>query len=126
MHQMIVFQRRANMFHDSRIGLRGIAIFEAFKGILVLTIGFGLIFLNIPSHYFPHAERLYHFLRGLNYWMVGLAALIYATVRFVEAYGLWRDRAWAEWMAIISTAIYLPLEFYEVFEKQGLIRILIT
>ena len=37
--------------------------------------------------------------------------LVYALVRFAEAYGLWRGKHWAEWFAVISAALYLPLEF---------------
>ena len=31
-------------------------------------------------------------------------------------------RAWAEWFAIISGCIYLPVEVYELIEKPTLIR----
>ena len=34
----------------------------------------------------------------------------YSAIRLAEAYGLWRDRAWAEWLAAVSGAVYLPLE----------------
>ena len=49
-------------------------------------------------------------------------SLVYATVRFVEAYGLWRLRAWAEWFAIISGAIYIPFEIYELVSKPTFVR----
>lgn len=39
-------------------------------------------------------------------------------VRFVEAYGLWRERRWAEWLAIVSGGIYLPIEIWEL--SQGI------
>ena len=45
--------------------------------------------------------------------LAGLAFL-YSIVRFVEAYGLWRMRTWAEWFAIISGGIYIPLEVFEI------------
>ncbi len=51
-----------------------------------------------------------------------LFAVIYAVVRFVEAYGLWHLRGWAEWFAIISGAVYLPLEIYEIFKKPTIFR----
>jgi uncharacterized membrane protein (DUF2068 family) len=35
----------------------------------------------------------------------------YALIRLVEAYGLWRGKHWAEWFAVISASIYLPLEY---------------
>ena len=36
--------------------------------------------------------------------------LVYAVIRFVEAYGLWQAKHWAEWFAVISASIYLPWE----------------
>ena len=39
-----------------------------------------------------------------------LLAWAYAALRFTEGYGLWRDRAWAEWLAAVSGAVYFPLE----------------
>lgn len=44
-------------------------------------------------------------------------ALLYSTVRFVEAYGLWRMRVWAEWFAIIAGSVYLPIEIYELYRR---------
>jgi len=32
-------------------------------------------------------------------------------IRLVEGYGLWNGKHWAEWFAVISAGIYLPLEF---------------
>jgi uncharacterized membrane protein (DUF2068 family) len=43
-----------------------------------------------------------------------LSALLYASVRFVEAYGLWRQRHWAEWFAVLTGGIYVPLELFEI------------
>jgi uncharacterized membrane protein (DUF2068 family) len=41
---------------------------------------------------------------------IAAVGFVYALVRFVEGYGLWRERRWAEWFAVISAGIYLPLE----------------
>ena len=41
-------------------------------------------------------------------------ALLYALMRFVEAYGLWFARRWAEWFALISGCVYLPIELFEL------------
>ena len=43
-------------------------------------------------------------------WM--LVTVVYAAVRSVEAYGPWREREWAQWSALLSTALYLPPELY--------------
>ncbi|RYY72055.1 MAG: DUF2127 domain-containing protein, partial [Comamonadaceae bacterium] len=34
----------------------------------------------------------------------------YSLLRFVEAYGLYRERVWAEMLAAVSGAIYVPFE----------------
>jgi uncharacterized membrane protein (DUF2068 family) len=121
-------------------GVRAIAFFEALKGTLVVVAGFGLLalvhrdledlaerlvrhsHLNPASHYprvFIEAAA-----RTSDSRLRTLAALAfaYSTVRFVEAYGLWKMRAWAEWFAIVSGCIYLPVEAYELIEKPTLVR----
>jgi uncharacterized membrane protein (DUF2068 family) len=35
-------------------------------------------------------------------------------VRFAEAYGLWYEREWAEWFALLSGAMYLPWEVLSI------------
>ncbi|MDT5296358.1 MAG: hypothetical protein QOJ76_3238 [Acidobacteriota bacterium] len=121
-------------------GVRVIAFFEALKGTLVLVAGFGLLslvhrdledlaerlvrhsHLNPASHY-PRVfvEAAARMSDSRLRWLAALA-FAYSVVRFVEAYGLWRMRAWAEWFAIISGCIYLPVEAYELFERVTLIR----
>ncbi|MFA4081613.1 DUF2127 domain-containing protein [Mycobacteroides salmoniphilum] len=53
---------------------------------------------------------------------VGLAA--YAAIEFIEAFGLWLMKRWGEYFAVIATSIFLPLEIYEVIEKQTVLRVL--
>jgi uncharacterized membrane protein (DUF2068 family) len=121
-------------------GVRAIAFFEAVKGGLVLVAGFGLLalvhrdledlaerlvmhsHLNPASHY-PRVfiEAAAHTSDSRLRTLAALA-FVYSTVRFVEAYGLWKMRAWAEWFAIISGCVYLPVELYELVEKPTLIR----
>jgi uncharacterized membrane protein (DUF2068 family) len=50
-------------------------------------------------------------------WLWCGFALAYAAFRFVEGYGLWHERPWAEWLALVSGGIYLPLEVYELMQK---------
>ena len=54
--------------------------------------------------------------------MIGLFAFAYATVRLVEAYGLWRLRPWAEWLALVSGGLYLPVEAYELWRRATVTR----
>lgn len=45
--------------------------------------------------------------------------LAYAALRLVEAYGLWRARAWAEWLGVLSATLYLPLEVRHAVHAPG-------
>ena len=58
-------------------------------------------------------------------WAVATGALAYSMLRFIESYGLWRERAWAEWLAMISGAIYLPFEILELVRRPDWIRLMI-
>lgn len=109
-------------------------MFEAAKGVIVLAVGLGLfrlvghdvqagaerlvrhLHLNPASHYPRIFIEASDWLNDSRLRLLALGALAYAMVRFVEAFGLWRDRRWAEWFGAISGAIYLPLEAYNLYE----------
>lgn len=55
-------------------------------------------------------------------WAAARIAFAYAGLRFVEAYGLWKCRTWAEWVAFVSGTLLLPLEVREVVRGVTLIR----
>jgi uncharacterized membrane protein (DUF2068 family) len=116
-------------------GIRVIAVFEALKGGLVLSAGLGLLSL-VHQDLQAAAERLVRhshldparhypriFIEAASHTndarLRSLAALafLYAAVRFVEAYGLWQTRVWAEWFAIIAGSLFLPVEVYEIFRR---------
>ncbi len=126
--------------HKAPLGLKTVAIFEVVKGALVLLIGLG--FLSLVHHDVQAAiEETMRTLRLDPAWhysqkfieasarltdtrlrLLAIAALAYALVRFVEAYGLWHELHWAEWFAVISAAIYLPVEVYHFSRRPDWTR----
>ena len=51
---------------------------------------------------------------------LGAAVLVgYGLLRVLEAWGLWRAKAWASWLGCISAALYLPLDFYAIVKHPG-------
>jgi len=51
---------------------------------------------------------------------LGAAVLVgYGLLRALEAWGLWRAKAWASWLGCISAALYLPLDFYAIIKHPG-------
>jgi len=115
--------------HRPPLVLRGIALFEAAKGLLALAAACGIISLrNTDLHTVADAFLLRHgidperhytrlFIESLarathqDVFEIATLALAYATIRLVEGYGLWRGRHWAEWLAVIAAGLYLPFEF---------------
>jgi len=55
-------------------------------------------------------------------WAAARIAFAYAALRFTEAYGLWKGRTWAEWIAFVSGAVLLPLEIRELLRGLTLLR----
>ena len=46
-------------------------------------------------------------------WPVFLLLIVaYASLRFVEAYGLWQDKTWAYWFGVLGYGIFIPIELY--------------
>lgn len=124
-------------------GLRIVALLEAAKGTAVIIAGFGLMALihrdvqtvaeDIVRHL--HINPARHFPRifldaaaaatDTRLWAMAVAAMLYSIIRFAEAYGLWRERVWAEWFGILSGAMYLPVEVYELAVHPSLIKVCI-
>ena len=52
-----------------------------------------------------------------------LIATLYAVVEWTEAYGLWRERRWAEYLTVIATAGFLPLEVHELLQRVTFLRV---
>ena len=112
--------------HRARLqALRTVALLELGKGLLVLAAAISLYWLDpsdvaggfidslhiSPDHHF--AQVLLHWadtLSNARIWVVLSITGVYSGLRFAEAYGLWRARAWAEWIALVSGAMYLPFE----------------
>lgn len=56
-------------------------------------------------------------------WAAARFAFAYAALRFTEAYGLWKGRTWAEWVAFVSGTLLLPLEVRELFRGVTPVRV---
>jgi uncharacterized membrane protein (DUF2068 family) len=110
--------------------LRIVAGIEFAKGALVLAAGAGLLTL-VHRDVRQVAEQLIHHLHldpasraprifidladrltSGELWLLALGAAIYAAARLIEGYGLWRDRAWAEWLGAVWGLVYVPFELH--------------
>jgi uncharacterized membrane protein (DUF2068 family) len=114
--------------------LRVVASFEFAKGLFVLLIGLTAVLLvhrdawviaeqllallhistdrRLALDFLDFADRL----TEARLWAAAQFAFAYSALRFAEAYGLWKQRTWAEWLAFVSGTLFLPLEI------RGLMR----
>jgi uncharacterized membrane protein (DUF2068 family) len=48
---------------------------------------------------------------------IAIVSLCYAGVFLVEGFGLVRRRRWAEWLTVVVTASFIPVEIYEMVDR---------
>lgn len=124
-------------------GLRAVAIYEAAKGALVLLAGFELLSLmhRDAQHFAEQLVAHLHLDPAKEYprifidaaanvtdaklWLLAGFALVYVAIRWIEAYGLWQEKRWAEWLAVASGGIYVPAELYEIVMRVTWTKILL-
>jgi uncharacterized membrane protein (DUF2068 family) len=120
--------------------LQAVAGFEFFKGVFVMLMGFcalalvhrdvwlyaesllALLHINTDRH---SAQMFLDFADSVTdarLWAAAQIAFVYTALRFTEAYGLWRCRTWAEWVALVSGTLLLPFEIRELFRGLTLLR----
>ncbi len=117
------------------LGLRTIAFFESAKGALALAAALGILSLrHTDLHSVTDAFLLRHGIDPETHYrrlliesvakathqhagLIAGFAIIYALIRFAEGYGLWQGKHWAEWFAVISAGLYLPLEYSHLLRR---------
>ena len=119
--------------------LRLIAIFKLLKGLLLLSLGISLIFLNSRTRWMDsisdwvtdemlvvHSKTLHYLLNQLQNMLAGhhlratgLLSLFYSGILFTEGIGVYLQKRWAEWMMIVATSALIPLELHHLFVKPG-------
>ncbi len=50
-------------------------------------------------------------------------ALVYCAIEGVEAWALWRERRWGEYLTVVATAGFVPLEVYELVDRVTLVKV---
>ncbi len=123
-----------------RRGLRTVATLEFIKGVAMILVSIsllGMIHKNVTASvasllHWLHIAPEKHFAIALlrlagrvtpeTVRVVIILGLCYSAIRFIEAYGLWNARTWAEWFALISGSAYVPLELIEIARRSNLLH----
>jgi len=133
-------------FFVRHFGVRGVALFEAGKGALAVLASIWLMTLrhkdmrDVTETVLEEMRRVIHINpdrplfqsmiraaggitpKGLR--VFALLILAYAVLRFIEAGGLWLEREWAEWLALVTGAVYTPVFAFEFIRHPTGFRLL--
>jgi uncharacterized membrane protein (DUF2068 family) len=112
--------------------LRAVASFELVKGVFVVLMGvcalvlvhkdvwllaeslLALLHISADSRWAQWFLDFADSVTDARLWAAARIAFAYAGLRFTEGYGLWKERTWAEWVALVSGSLLLPLEVREL------------
>lgn len=117
--------------------LKIIALFKIGKGLLLLTLGCSLLFLNSRDLWlgrisdWADAEILLGHSRYVHYLLnklqdvlsggqlraTGFLALFYCGILFTEGIGVYLQKRWAELLMIFATAALIPLEVRHIWYR---------
>jgi len=120
-----------------------IGIFKLVKGVLLLAAGIGALSLlrhdvqmmisrwidTLEIEQRPHIVRHLLVKAGLidhrNLVFASAFAFFYASLLLTEGVGLILRKRWAEYLTIIATSSFLPIEIYEIWRKASGPRLLL-
>lgn len=118
--------------------LRAIAGFEALKGVVALAAVLGFLSLLHQDLHHIAASLIGHVgldpgarypaiilkdidqLLSANRRTLLLTVAAYVFVRLLEAYGLWNERRWGEWLGALSGALYVPFEIRHLIHSPSI------
>lgn len=61
----------------------------------------------------------------LRLWQLAAGVTAYSVLWLFEAYGLFKQRAWAEVLAATSGSVYVPFELMELVNKPSILAALL-
>ena len=120
-----------------------IGAFKLIKGLLLIALALGAFTLlksnwenalTVLTRNFRVDPSNKHF-RWLMTKVVGLSpklpliltgTLLYGTLFCTEGLGLIMQKRWAEYLSIIATASFLPMEVYEIIKHANVLKAVVT
>jgi uncharacterized membrane protein (DUF2068 family) len=124
-------------------GLRLIAAFKLFKGLVLLAVGIGAVNLlhkNVAveverwadlfrvdpnNHYIHRLLERFPILDDRKLKELSVGTFFYSALLLTEGTGLSLGKRWAEYFTIIATSSFIPLEVYELTKRANPARLLV-
>ena len=141
---------RGKALKDATI-LRVLAVERLGRGLLLLILAYGVLYFesaqtsiqdsfdkaipaarplarvfNYDLDASPTVDRLRHLLDSKQHTLtlVAVALLAYAALQLLEGVGLFLLKRWGEYVAVVGTSAFIPLEVYELTHKITVLKVL--
>lgn len=119
-----------------------IAAFKLLKGLALLVVGIAvhvvarreaieaqdwidLLRVDPHGHYLHRLLALLPSIDAHKLHQLSIGTFTYSALFLTEGIGLALRKRWAEFLTIISTAGFIPLEVYEIFHRPGFLKVLL-
>lgn len=124
---------------NEALGLIG--VLKLLEAVLILVVAFGALKLMhhdvaadaeewiAAMRIDPHNEHIHWFIEQLGFVddrrlkQISAGSFIYAALRLTEGIGLILRQRWAEYLVVIATGVFVPLEIHEILERTSLLRL---
>ena len=124
-------------------GVKLIAAFKIFKGLVLLAVGIGAVKLLHKDiaveverwadifRVDPHSRYLYRLLERFSVLNdrklkeLSIGTFFYSALLLTEGTGLLLAKRWAEYFTIIVTSSFIPLEIYELLKRVSAPRLIV-
>jgi uncharacterized membrane protein (DUF2068 family) len=120
------------------------------RGLLLLTLAYGVVYFedtraSIRSTFdravpaakpladlfdydldaSPTVDRIRHLLDSSQHTLtlVAIGLTAYGALQLLEGVGLWLLKRWGEYVAVVGTSLFLPLEVYELTDKVSWLKV---
>ena len=121
-------------------GLWLIAAFKFFKGLALLAVGIGtlnlmhknvaaqikewveLLQVDPQNHYIHRILETLSKLDARRLKELSVGTFFYSALFLTEGIGLGLRKRWAEYLTIVSTSLFIPLEVYELVKRGTLMK----
>src|SRR5205823_13725437 len=57
--------------------------------------------------------------------LIGFGILFYGLLQIAEGIGLWSLQRWGEYVAVVGTTLFIPLEIFELTENVTWLKVLV-
>jgi uncharacterized membrane protein (DUF2068 family) len=126
---------------SNSLGLKLIGAFKFACGLLLVALGIGLfrgakgdpaeeaveivsaLKLDPENHYIHTAIEWVSGIKPGQLKAIGAGTFLYSLLYLVEGGGLLLRKHWAEYLTVVATGLFIPLEVYEVAKRPSALRI---